>query len=181
MLAKIEANLDFSEDGTPYVNRDDAQSELTRVLSELDPLLLSTSLQGRLYRRRCPCRDRRAPERRESRPWFNALLASERAIVYADRGNCTRDTLEEMLESGRLLHPVDRHTAGPARHRDDEVERNRDASARAPRQQNADVRMLVLDASAPLLADDLGAAVAACRRTAVVAFNKNDQHGRTHR
>jgi tRNA modification GTPase len=168
LLAKIEANLDFAEEGTPYVDRGAARAELSEVLSDLDGLL-STSLQGRLYRDGVRVAIVGRPNVGKS-SLFNALLARERAIVTPIAGT-TRDTLEEMLEwDGYAVRLID--TAGQ-RDTADEVERIGTERARRA-QQTADVTVLVLDASAPLGPDDR-ALLSALDESSVVVFNKSDR------
>ncbi len=168
LLAKIEANLDFSEEGTPYVDRGEAKFELTHVLSELNALL-STSLQGRLYRDGVRVAIVGRPNVGKS-SLFNALLASERAIVTAIAGT-TRDTWEEMVVwNGYCIRLID--TAG-LRDTVDEVERIGAERARHA-QKTADVTMLVLDASAPLDPED-HELLAALPSESVVVLNKNDR------
>jgi tRNA modification GTPase len=168
LLAKMEANLDFSEEGTPHVDRAAARSELAAVSAELDALL-STGLRGRLYRDGLRVAIVGRPNVGKS-SLFNALLAADRAIVTAVAGT-TRDTLEEIVEwDGYSIRLID--TAG-LRETSDEVERLGTERARRARD-SADLTLLVLDASAPLDADDRDM-LASLPDNATVALNKQDQ------
>ena len=169
LLAKIEANLDFSEEGTPYVDRAAAQSEITQVLPELDALLSTQFAQGRLYRDGVHVAIVGRPNVGKS-SLFNALLATERAIVTAVAGT-TRDTLEEIVEwNGYCIRLID--TAG-LRDTVDEVERIGAERARRA-QKTADITMLVLDGSAPLDSED-HVLLASLAEASIVVVNKNDR------
>lgn len=102
---------------------------------------------------------------------LNALLGEERAIV-TDIPGTTRDTLTERLTLGGLVVQLT-DTAG-LRESGDAVEALGVSRAQAALER-ADVRLIVLDASAPLEPEDIALLAAPCPQPCIVALNKGDR------
>ncbi len=169
LLAQIEANLDFAEEGVPIIETDKAVKALENVLAGLEDLL-ATSMKGRLLREGVRVAFAGKPNVGKS-SLFNALLAEDRAIV-TDVPGTTRDTLEEKMEwNGVPITLVD--TAG-LRATADSVESQGTARAKRAHEQ-ADVVLLVLDVSAPLTNEDREIANQLKDKKVVTAFNKVDK------
>ncbi|MCG3205143.1 MAG: tRNA modification GTPase MnmE [Elusimicrobia bacterium] len=168
LLAHVEANLDFSEEGLPLIDQHKMKSSLTSVLQDLGDLL-STSVKGRWFREGLRVALAGKPNVGKS-SLFNALLAQDRAIVTSVPGT-TRDTLEEKMEwEGFPIVLVD--TAG-LRSTTDEVESLGTARAEQAHA-HADILLLVLDASQPLTREDQDLLARLKDRNTVVVLNKAD-------
>src|SRR5206468_5151322 len=99
---------------------------------------------------------------------LNRLLKEDRAIVTAVPGT-TRDVIEESVDLGGLMiHLVD--TAG-IRDTADIVESEGIKRSRSA-QEDADLRIIVIDGSAPLTNDDHGLIAQAVLAKHVIAINK---------
>ncbi|NLI54706.1 MAG: tRNA uridine-5-carboxymethylaminomethyl(34) synthesis GTPase MnmE [Clostridiales bacterium] len=101
---------------------------------------------------------------------MNALLGSERAIVTAAAGT-TRDVIDEKLSIGGV--PVRLIDTAGIRDAHDEAERIGVDRARAALK-GADVICLVLDASAPLTAEDEALLAETASENRIVLLNKSD-------
>ncbi len=170
LLAQLEAEVDFDEDDVPAADR----AEVAATLAELDRRLeaaLASARRGIVQRHGVRAALVGSPNVGKS-SLMNALLSSDRAIVTAVPGT-TRDVLEETFElDGAPIVLNDtaglRATSDPVEHLG--VER----TARAL--EGADVAVLVLDASRPLLGNDALAAAQVRRAAApaIAALNKRD-------
>ncbi len=148
-LARIEAAVDFPEEDLPELV-DDALFDTLRSVYAGMCALLDTAEAGRLYREGATIAIVGRPNVGKS-SLFNALLRDARAIVTSTAGT-TRDRLEEVVNlRGIPARLVD--TAG-LRSTDDEVERIGVGLARQALEQ-AQIVLLVLDATAPETPDDL--------------------------
>lgn len=167
LTARLEASLDFPEEGYRFIDAPEASRALLALRAELDGLVASARV-GRVLREGRRLAIVGQPNVGKS-SIFNALLGYGRAIVSASPGT-TRDLLTEACSvDGIPLTLVD--TAG-WRESDDEVEA--EGIRRAKRAAAAaDVSLLVLDGSAPLGGADL-ALLSALGGPAVVAVNKCD-------
>ena len=148
LSARLEASLDFPDEGFHFITRDEARAEIARIGGELATL----SAEGRVGR---VVREGRTvvivgrPNAGKS-SLFNALVGASRAIVTAVPGT-TRDLLTERVDIGGLLVTlVD--TAG-LRDAGDPIEAEGVSRARQARQAAA-LAVVVLDGSAPLDSDD---------------------------
>ena len=167
VLARIEASIDFPED-VGELDGDACQEELAssqRVIADL----LATADQGILYREGLKVVLAGRPNVGKS-SLLNALLRTDRAIVTPVPGT-TRDVIEEALNlRGIPVRVVD--TAG-LRETDDEVERigvgrTRDSVS------DADIVVLVLDATAGETIEDTLLRTEMSQRPCVLVWNKWD-------
>ena len=148
LLARLEASLDFPDEGYHFVEPGAAAREIEGVIAELDDLLAS-GRRGRLVREGATVVVIGRPNVGKS-SLFNRLAGAERAIVTEVPGT-TRDLVTERIDlEGLAITLVD--TAG-ARATLDPIERQgvtRAAQARGV----ADLLLVVLDSSEPLTPDD---------------------------
>jgi tRNA modification GTPase len=139
LIARLEASLDFPDEGFHFVERDEVVTRIHGVISIVD-VLLTEARQGRTIRDGATVVITGRPNVGKS-SLFNRLLGSDRAIV-TDVPGTTRDLVTERLDvEGLLVTMVD--TAG-FHETTDEVEREglaRAAGARAV----ADLVVVVLD------------------------------------
>ncbi len=168
LAARLEASVDFPDEGYHFVAPGEAVAVARRVLDGIGALL-ATSARGRVIREGRQIAILGKPNVGKS-SLFNRLLGTDRAIVTAEPGT-TRDMLTETIDlDGIRLGLVD--TAG-IRASGDEIEREGVSRARRAAEV-ADLVILVLDRSWPLedVDRDLLAETAAASR--VVVVNKCD-------
>lgn len=167
VTAGVEAATDFPDE-VPEPDRGALADEVSKVLEDVRALL-ATAESGRVYREGVACAIIGRPNVGKS-SILNALLRDARAIV-TDVPGTTRDVLEEsIILDGVAIRLMD--TAG-LRETDDVVERLGVERTRAAIAE-ADVLLVVLDASEPLTPEDTEVLQAAQGRTAVIALNKCD-------
>lgn len=168
IIAKLEASLDFPDEGYHFVAPAEARQSIADVIARLD-LLLKSAARGRMIREGAAVAIVGAPNVGKS-SLFNALLNVNRAIVTAIPGT-TRDLLTEQADIGGLsLSLID--TAG-VRETSDVVEREGVARAKAAAG-IADLTIVLLDRSRPLTMDDRELIGITAERPRVVAWNKID-------
>ena len=168
IIAKLEASLDFPDEGYHFVAPAEARASIARVMARIDALL-AQSRRGRLVREGAQVAIVGAPNVGKS-SLFNALLNANRAIVTAVPGT-TRDLLTERADIGGLsLALID--TAG-VRETSDVVEREGVSRARDTIGV-ADLTIVVLDRSRALSSDDRDLLDATASRCRVVVINKRD-------
>ncbi len=97
IIAKLEASLDFPDEGYHFVAPKEARESLGAVMDKIDALLLQAS-RGRLIREGAQVAIVGSPNVGKS-SLFNALLNAKRAIVTAIPGT-TRDLLTERADIG---------------------------------------------------------------------------------
>ncbi|HYN87631.1 MAG TPA: tRNA uridine-5-carboxymethylaminomethyl(34) synthesis GTPase MnmE, partial [Ardenticatenaceae bacterium] len=165
VLAHLSALIDFPEDEVPPQTITPQLDEAARLLEDL----LRTADRGMLLREGLRVAIVGRPNVGKS-SLLNRLLRHERAIV-TDIPGTTRDMLEESL-SIRGIPVVLADTAG-IRETADVVEALGVARSRAALEQ-ADLVLLVLDASAPLADEDRDLAASVSGRPAIVVWNKLD-------
>ncbi len=165
VLAHLTALIDFPEDDVPP---QDIVPELEQVARHLEDLL-SRADRGILLREGVRVAIVGRPNVGKS-SLLNRLLRHDRAIVTEIPGT-TRDVLEETLNV-RGIPVVVVDTAG-IRHTDDVVERIGVERSRAAIAQ-ADLVLLVLDASQELTSEDEAIAAQVEGRPAIVVLNKTD-------
>jgi tRNA modification GTPase len=168
LAARLEASLDFPDEGYHFVARDEAGAVLRRVRAGIDTLLATARL-GRVIREGRQVAIVGKPNVGKS-SLFNWLVGTDRAIV-TDRPGTTRDLVTETIDfEGVRLGLVD--TAG-LRPPEDAVEHEGISRARAAAGV-AELVLAVFDRSRPF--DDEDRAVlehtAAARR--IVVLNKTD-------
>jgi tRNA modification GTPase len=168
VMARLEASLDFPEEGFHFITGEELLASLDHVVSGLDRLLADAS-RGRLVREGAVVTLAGAPNVGKS-SLFNALLNTNRAIVTAVPGT-TRDLLTERVDiAGLSLALVD--TAG-LRPTDDEVEQEGVRRAEASLGVS-DLVLAVLDRSRPITADDMKVLEVTASRPRLVVVNKTD-------
>jgi tRNA modification GTPase len=169
LCGRLEASLDFPDEGYHFVEAHAAAGEIQAVVACLDALL-GDAARGRLVREGARIAIVGRPNAGKS-SLFNRLVGSGRAIV-TDIPGTTRDLLSESTDiDGMPMILVD--TAGLHSAAADVVETEGIARAHAVRQA-ADLTVVVLDRSRALNPDDRDvlALTAADRR--VVVVNKAD-------
>jgi tRNA modification GTPase len=168
VVAKLEASLDFPDEGYHFVAPREAGAALVRIIARLDALLAQAS-RGRLVREGAQVAIVGAPNVGKS-SLFNALLNTDRAIVTAIPGT-TRDLLTERADIGGLsLALID--TAG-VRETGDVVEREGVTRARDTLRV-ADLAIVLLDRSRPQSDEDRALLDLTSSRSRVVVWNKCD-------
>jgi len=169
VLAYLEASLDFAEDEIP---EREIGPDLARAEGALRALLAEAE-RGIVYRQGVRVAIVGRPNVGKS-SLLNCLLRTNRAIV-TDIPGTTRDTLEEMLNlQGIPVVLVD--TAGIAAGTRDPIERLGIERSRAALEQ-ADLALLVLDASQPPGSADRDIAALLNGKPAIVVLNKIDLPG----
>lgn len=167
LSARLEASLDFPEEGFHFVTRDQTRDELHQIGQDIIALA-GHGRAGRVLREGRLVVIVGRPNAGKS-SLFNALAGAARAIV-TDIPGTTRDVLTERVDIGGLLITlVD--TAGLREATDaievEGVERARQA------QQVAALTLLIVDGSVPLSDEDHEIAADASRNTLIVV-NKAD-------
>lgn len=148
LAARLEASLDFPDEGFHFINREDAAQEAGRIRSELDALL-ETGRSGRVIREGRTVTILGRPNAGKS-SLFNALVGAERAIV-TDVPGTTRDLITERVDVGGI--PVTFVDTAGIRESQDPIETEGVARARQA-QQVAALSVIVIDASVPLAPED---------------------------
>jgi tRNA modification GTPase len=170
VAAKLEASLDFPDEGFHFITRGEAGEGLARTTALLDALL-KEGRRGRLIREGRIVVIAGRPNVGKS-SLFNALVGTSRAIVTTVAGT-TRDVLTEVVEiEGVPITLVD--TAG-VRDALDEIEAEGVRRAQEAVRASA-LTLLVLDGSLPLTADD-ERLVADVTEPRIVVVNKTDLVG----
>jgi small GTP-binding protein len=168
LAARLEASIDFPEEGYHFVAQGEARAALARVRDGIDALL-ATSGAGRLIREGRHLAILGKPNVGKS-SLFNQLVGTDRAIVAAGPGT-TRDMLRETIDlDGLRLGLVD--TAG-IRVSADEVEQEGVVRARRAAAV-ADLVILVLDRSRALEDIDLALLAETAAVPRIVVVNKID-------
>ena len=144
LLARLEAEIDFTEDDVPAVDRREAGADIASMISHVGRALAHSG-RGRLLRTGVRLAIVGSPNVGKS-SLLNALLRSDRAIV-SDIPGTTRDTLEEQMDiRGVAFVVVD--TAG-IRGAADSIESEGIARTRRALGE-ADIALLVLDSARDL-------------------------------
>jgi len=168
LMARLEASLDFPDEGYHFVGVATAREELLGIRARI-ATLLSGAGRGRLIREGATIAIVGTPNVGKS-SLFNALLQANRAIVTAIPGT-TRDLVTERADLGGVsVALVD--TAG-LRASADEVEQEGIARARQAAAIAA-LTIVVLDGSRPLGDDDRALIADVVARPHLIAINKID-------
>lgn len=169
LTVRLEASLDFPEEGYHFVESGDASREIERLMAAIDALLASAA-HGRLVREGLQVVIAGPPNAGKS-SLFNRLAGAGRAIVTEIPGT-TRDLLTETIDVlGVPLTVVD--TAGVRGGAVDPVEAEGITRAVAALDV-AHVIVVVLDRSRALDDDDRDLLARTRGRRRVVAANKSD-------
>ncbi len=148
VLADMEAEIDFSEEGVTSGDRHDFEADISGVARELTTLL-EKSFQGKVIREGLKVVIYGKPNVGKS-SLLNAILKKERAIVTPIAGT-TRDTVEEFINiKGLAVQLID--TAGILEHRDDIEKEALNRTQKAL--QASDLVIFVLDGSSPVTGED---------------------------
>jgi tRNA modification GTPase len=169
LSARLEASLDFPEEGYHFIEPGSAAREIVAIGREIE-LLLADARRGRLVREGAHVAILGRPNSGKS-SLFNRLAGSGRAIV-TDIPGTTRDLVTEVIDiEGMAITLVD--TAGLHGSPSDAVEEEGIARARAA-EEIADLAIVVIDRSRPLTADDEQLMRATRTRPRLVIANKCD-------
>jgi tRNA modification GTPase len=168
LIAKLEASLDFPDEGYHFIDPDAIGEQIDTVVGALDQLL-GGARRGRLIREGATVVVAGRPNVGKS-SIFNRLVGADRAIVTEIAGT-TRDLVAERMDlNGLAVTLID--TAG-SRETGDAIER--EGVARAERALGvADLLLLVLDSSEPLTADDERLLAKTEGRQRILVANKSD-------
>lgn len=171
LIARLEASIDFSEEGYHFIGPSEVAGALDRLIARTSSLV-DDGTRGRIVRDGLQVTIVGKPNVGKSSV-FNALVGASRAIVTEVPGT-TRDLLTEIVDlNGLRITLVD--TAG-LRPTDDAVEA--EGVARARRAQDiTDLVLVVVDGSKPLdgLDRDIIRQVNETKR--VIVSNKSDLDG----
>jgi tRNA modification GTPase len=164
VISRLEAALDFSEEGYEFISRADARREIERAIKETDALA-ETFSRGRATTSGLTAVILGRPNAGKS-TLLNRLVGSNRAIVTPIPGT-TRDIVRETIEIGGL--PVTIADTAGLRASGDVVEtmgveRAREAAG------TADIVLYLVDSSAGLTSEDELAAFPG----AIVVYTKID-------
>jgi tRNA modification GTPase len=172
LIAKLEASLDFPDEGYHFIDATQIAERLGCVVERLDRLLADAG-RGRMIREGATVAIVGRTNVGKS-SIFNALAGIDRAIVTAVPGT-TRDLITERVDVGGIpLTLID--TAG-RRDTLDIVER--EGVARGARAgEVAEVIVVVVDGSEPLTEDDETLLEETAARNRVLVLNKSDRPGR---
>ena len=168
LIAGLEAGIDFAEDDIDLLPTHEITAQIQAIQAPLNALEQSFTY-GRIVREGFTLAIVGRPNVGKS-SLFNRLVERDRAIVTANPGT-TRDLVTEHVSlEGIPVKLID--TAG-LRHSEDEAEslgiaKSREAMA------EADVVLLVLDATAPLHEEDKTAISTLAQRPFLIVINKND-------
>ena len=168
LIATLEAGIDFAEDDIDLLPTPEIIAQIEAVQAPL-VALEQTFAYGRIVRDGFTLAIVGRPNAGKS-SLFNRLIERDRAIVTAAPGTTRDPVTERVALEGIPIELVD--TAG-LRDATDEAEsigiaKSREAMA------EADIVLLVLDATAPLHSEDEAAIAAHTARPLLIAFNKHD-------
>jgi len=164
VISRLEAALDFSEEGYEFITRDDARREIERAIADIEALA-ETYRRGRATTSGLTAVILGRPNAGKS-TLLNRLVGSDRAIVTPIPGT-TRDIVRETIEIGGL--PVTIADTAGLRTSGDVVEEIGVARAREAAG-SADIVLYLVDANAGLTADDEIAAFP----SAIIIYTKTD-------
>lgn len=168
LIALLEAGIDFAEDDIDVTPSAEIIARIEAIAAPLRALE-NTFGYGRIVRDGLSLAIVGRPNAGKS-SLFNRLVERDRAIVTATPGT-TRDLVTERVSLDGI--PVELIDTAGLRHATDEAEsigiaKSREAMA------EADIVLLVLDATQPLHAEDEAALAAHSERPLLVAVNKHD-------
>lgn len=148
VISRLEAALDFSEEGYEFITRADARSRIAAALTDIEAMA-ETYRRGRATRAGLSAVILGRPNAGKS-TLMNRLVGSDRAIVTPIPGT-TRDIVRETIEIGGL--PVTLADTAGLRESSDVVEgigieRAREAA------RTADIILYLIDATVGLTAED---------------------------
>src|SRR5262249_2281168 len=168
LVARLEASIDFPEEGYHFVNRETISQEIGALIRRMTALLAEAN-RGRLVREGLQVTIVGKPNVGKS-SLFNALVGTERAIV-TDLPGTTRDLVTEHIELGGLnVTLVD--TAG-LRETSDPIESEGVHRARRA-QEVGDLVLVVLDGARQLDESDRSIIAQTAKSRRLFVANKSD-------
>lgn len=168
LLASVEAAIDFPDEDLDFLPSREIISHISSILDQLESLL-ATADEGKIIVEGLRGVIIGRPNVGKS-SLFNSLLREKRAIVTAVPGT-TRDAIEEFINlDGVALKLTD--TAG-IRQSEDEIEVESIERTKI-HLDNADLLLLVIDATEPLTDDDKELLSLVKDKRAIVILNKMD-------
>lgn len=171
LLALVESSIEFEEEDIPTIEVEELKERLKNLIKRVDELL-KTAKTGKAIRSGLKLAIVGRPNVGKS-SLFNRLLGEERAIVSSVAGT-TRDFIEETINiKGVPIRLID--TAG-IREAANEIEKI-GVERSFKKLEEADVVLLVLDASEPLNGEDLKLIdlVSEVDKPVIVVLNKIDK------
>jgi tRNA modification GTPase len=168
LIALLEAGIDFADDDVPVLPASTIRAHLAEIRAPLENLA-SSFAYGKIVHQGLTLAIVGRPNVGKS-SLFNRLVERERAIVTATPGT-TRDLVTEAVAlAGIPLRLVD--TAGIRDSKDEAetigIQKSREALA------DADIVLVILDASLPMTDEDTALIAQATQRKAIVVENKAD-------
>jgi tRNA modification GTPase len=168
LIAALEAGIDFAEDDIDLLPNDEIASQIKGIQTSLTTLE-QTFAYGRIVRDGFTLAIVGRPNAGKS-SLFNRLIQRDRAIVTAAPGT-TRDPITERISIEGI--PVELIDTAGLRDSADEAEslgiaKSHEAMA------EADVVLLVVDATVPLHEEDEATIASLSTRPLLIAFNKHD-------
>jgi tRNA modification GTPase len=168
LIALLEAGIDFADDDVPVLPVSTIHAHLAEIRPPLESLS-SSFAYGKIVHEGLTLALVGRPNVGKS-SLFNRLVERERAIVTATPGT-TRDLVTEVVAlAGIPLRLVD--TAGIRDSKDEAetlgIQKSREALA------DADMVLVILDASQPMTDEDAALIAQAAQRKAIVVENKAD-------
>jgi len=148
VISRLEAALDFSEEGYEFISRGDARAAIERAIADADALI-ETYRRGRATRTGLNAVILGRPNAGKS-TLLNRLVGSDRAIVTPVPGT-TRDIVRETIEIGGL--PVTLADTAGLRASDDAVESIGVERARRAAE-SGDLILYLIDAAAGMTDED---------------------------
>jgi tRNA modification GTPase len=168
LVARLEASLDFPEEGYHFIGGAESAAALDRVIQRIERLLADAA-RGRLIREGAVVTVTGAPNVGKS-SLFNALLNTNRAIVTPLPGT-TRDLLSERVDiEGLSLALVDTAGLRPTADAIEEEGVRRAEGSLAI----SDLVLAMLDRSRPIDCDDRRVLDVTVDRPRVIVVNKTD-------
>lgn len=167
LIARLEASLDFPDEGFHFVTREMAVAEITTIRQRLEDLARD-GRRGRMIREGAVVAIAGRPNAGKS-SLFNALVGADRAIVTSEPGT-TRDVLTERVDIGGV--PVTLVDTAGVRDAQDVIEAEGVRRARQAHER-AQLVLVVLDGAAPL-SDEDRALLQHRSQPRVVVVNKGD-------
>ena len=167
--AIVEVAIDFPEDDVDILDPDELSERIRQGVEEPLVELIDSSKQGKIFREGISVVILGRPNVGKS-SLLNSLLDEDRAIVTAVPGT-TRDTIEEFLDiNGMPVRIID--TAGIREAQEAVEEIGIQRSKR--KLEEADLVLLLVDASGALAEEDTLLYEAAADKTLIVVLNKID-------